>query len=311
MAEFLRRQLLPGHVWAIIPSLLYYVACFGAVHFEAKRRGLHGVPRPRCPRLGDVMRERGHLFIPVLIILGGMFTGYARRCAALAARSPASRSRCCAQTRAGSRWRIRCGTRWSTAPRTRSSVALACACAGIIIGVIALTGLGITFTQVVLGARAEQPAARADRSPASPASCSAWACRRRRPTSSWSSLLVPALIKLGVVDAGRAHVRVLLRDPVGDHAAGGARGVRRRRRSPSPICGRRAGPRCSIGAAGFIVPFMFVYEPALLMIGTWPEIIAPRRAPRRLLLLAAGLHGYLLRPARVGARRAGRRRARA
>jgi TRAP-type uncharacterized transport system fused permease subunit len=51
-----------------------------------------------------------------------------------------------------------------------------------------------------------------------------------------------------------------------------------------------------VGAAGFVVPFMFAYDPALLMIGTWPEIIW-----RFVLscigigLLAAGLHGYLLR----------------
>jgi TRAP-type uncharacterized transport system fused permease subunit len=52
-----------------------------------------------------------------------------------------------------------------------------------------------------------------------------------------------------------------------------------------------------IGAAGFVVPFMFVYEPALLMIGDWPTIIW-----RFIVscigvgMLAAGLHGYLLAP---------------
>jgi TRAP-type uncharacterized transport system fused permease subunit len=52
-----------------------------------------------------------------------------------------------------------------------------------------------------------------------------------------------------------------------------------------------------IGAAGFVVPFMFVYEPALLMIGDWPTVVW-----RFIIscigigMLAAGLHGYLLRP---------------
>ena len=51
-----------------------------------------------------------------------------------------------------------------------------------------------------------------------------------------------------------------------------------------------------VGAAGFIVPFMFVYDPSLLMIGEWPNIVW-----RFVLscvgigLLAAGLHGYLIR----------------
>ena len=49
-------------LWALIPSILYYVACFGAVHFEAKRDGLKGLSAAETPRLGDVMRARGHLF---------------------------------------------------------------------------------------------------------------------------------------------------------------------------------------------------------------------------------------------------------
>ena len=50
-----------------------------------------------------------------------------------------------------------------------------------------------------------------------------------------------------------------------------------------------------IGAAGFIVPFMFVYEPALLMIGTWPQIaMALVTASFGIMLFAAGLHGYFI-----------------
>ena len=50
-----------------------------------------------------------------------------------------------------------------------------------------------------------------------------------------------------------------------------------------------------IGAAGFIVPFMIVYEPALMMIGTWPQIIgAFCTASFGILMFAAGLHGYFL-----------------
>ena len=65
MAEFLGVGYGQVIVWALIPSILYYLACFGAVHFEAKRKGLVGVPRSELPMLGNVMRERGHLFIPV------------------------------------------------------------------------------------------------------------------------------------------------------------------------------------------------------------------------------------------------------
>jgi TRAP-type uncharacterized transport system fused permease subunit len=54
-----------------------------------------------------------------------------------------------------------------------------------------------------------------------------------------------------------------------------------------------------IGAAGFIVPFMFVYEPALLMIGPWTNVLpAVLSASIGCVLLAAGLCGFLFRECR-------------
>jgi TRAP-type uncharacterized transport system fused permease subunit len=50
-----------------------------------------------------------------------------------------------------------------------------------------------------------------------------------------------------------------------------------------------------IGAAGFIIPFMFVYQPGLLMIGDWPTIVLSFvTASVGIALFAGGLHGYLL-----------------
>ncbi len=63
MAEFIGVSYGQVVIWALIPAVLYYVACFAAVHFEAKRRGLVGVPRSELPKLGQVLRERGHLFL--------------------------------------------------------------------------------------------------------------------------------------------------------------------------------------------------------------------------------------------------------
>ena len=140
-------------IWAIIPAILYYVACFAAVHFEAKRRGLHGLAalgiaaaRRRC------MRERGHLFIPVVAILAVMYSGYSAPLAALVG------TLLCfpvAALRKSTRGYVNLPNiidglrRWRA--RTRSRVALACACAGIVIGVVTLSGLGIVFTQFVVG----------------------------------------------------------------------------------------------------------------------------------------------------------------
>jgi TRAP-type uncharacterized transport system fused permease subunit len=52
-----------------------------------------------------------------------------------------------------------------------------------------------------------------------------------------------------------------------------------------------------MGAAGFNVPFLFVYEPALLMIGDWPTILMSCvTASAGVIFFAAGLHGYFLAP---------------
>ena len=121
MAEFLAVPYFQVTIWAVIPAILYYVAVFFAVHFEAKRHGLLGVPRAELPRLGSVMRERGHLFLPILIVLVGMYCRLQRAAGALLATLaclPVALLR--KSTREGtSRWRTS-STRSSTARRTRS-----------------------------------------------------------------------------------------------------------------------------------------------------------------------------------------------
>jgi len=112
-----------------------------------------------------------------------------------------------------------------------------------------------------------------------------------------TALLVPALIKLGVV-VPAAHMFAFyfailsaITPPVAlaVYAAAGLA------KSDLWATGLAA---VKIGVAGFIVPFMFVYEPALLMIGDWGTIIWRFFAScGGILLLAAGLHGYLLRTA--------------
>jgi TRAP-type uncharacterized transport system fused permease subunit len=109
------------------------------------------------------------------------------------------------------------------------------------------------------------------------------------------SLLVPAIIKLGVATPA-AHMFALyfavlsaITPPVA-LAVFAAAGLAKADMWQSGWQAMR------IGAAGFIVPFMFVYEPALLMIGPWTTVLsAVASASIGCVLLAAGLFGYLLR----------------
>ena len=294
LAEFLQVSYAQVTVWALIPSILYYLACFGAVHFEAKRRGLVGVPRTELPQLGAVLHERGHLFTPAFVVLGVMYAGYSAPLAALAgtlACFPVAALR--AITRPNVTFANVLGAMTDGA-RNTLAVALACACAGIIIGVVALTGAGIVFTQLVLGL--------AQNSLFLALILSAMAgivLGMGMPTTPayivMTALLVPAIIKLGVIPPA-AHMFAFyfailsaITPPVAlaVYAAAGLA------KSDLWATGWAA---VKIGAAGFIVPFMFVYEPALLMIGDWWTIAeACITASIGALLLGAGLHGYLLR----------------
>jgi TRAP-type uncharacterized transport system fused permease subunit len=109
-----------------------------------------------------------------------------------------------------------------------------------------------------------------------------------------TALLVPAIIKLGVIPPA-AHmfafyfaVLSAITPPVA-LAVYAAAGIAK------ADLWKSGWAAVKIGAAGFIVPFMVIYEPALLMIGSWPTIIgAFITASCGILLFAAGLHGYFL-----------------
>ena len=301
MAEFLAVSYFQVTVWAIIPAILFYIAVFFAVHFEAKRAGLLGLPRSEIPRFGQVMRERGHLFAPILIVLFSLIAGYSAPYCALAGTLsciPVAMLR--RSTRAGIGWRT-VRDALEEGARNSIAVALACACAGIIIGVIFLSGAAINFTAVVLSL-AQQLLLLA----LILTMLAGIVLGMGMPTTPayivMVSLLVPALIKLGA-PVPAAHMFAFyfailsaITPPVA-LAVYAAAGLAKANLWESGWAAVR------VGAAGFIVPFMFIYEPALLMINGWAEIhvslLALASAVIGCMCLAAGLHGYLLRDVRT------------
>ncbi|MGL6112629.1 MAG: TRAP transporter permease, partial [Rubrivivax sp.] len=294
MAEYLAVSYFQVTMWAWIPALLFYVAVFAAVHFTAKRAGLMGLPRSELPRLGAVMAERGHLFIPILIVLGGMSMSFsAPLCALVGALSCLPVALLRKSTREGITWRTVLESLQGGA-RDALAVAMACACAGIVIGIISLTGLGISFTQGVV-ALSQNSLLLALLLTAVAGIVLGMGMPTTPAYIVMVSLLVPAIIKLGVATPA-AHMFALyfavlsaITPPVA-LAVFAAAGLAKANMWHSGWQAMR------IGAAGFIVPFMFVYEPALLMIGPWTAVLpAVASASLGCVLLAAGLFGYLLR----------------
>jgi len=295
MAEYLAVSYFQVTIWAWIPALLYYVAVFAAVHFEAKRVGLMGVPRSELPRLVRVLAERGHLFAPILVVFTGMALSYsAPLCALVGALSCLPIAMLRRSTREGIRWMTVIEALEGGA-RDALSVAMACACAGIVIGVISLTGLGITFTQGVV-ALSQNSLVLALMLTAIAGIVLGMGMPTTPAYIVMVSLLVPALVKLGVVTPA-AHMFALYFAVLSAITPPVALAVFAAAALAKASLWRAGWEAVRIGAAGFIVPFMFVYEPALLMIGDWPSILlATSTATVGCVTLAAGLFGYLLRP---------------
>jgi len=296
MAEFLAVPYAQVALWAAIPALLYYVAVFFAVHFEAKRLGLAGVPRSELPKFGQVMMQRGHLFIPILIVLFGLLLGYSAPLSALIAALaclPVALLR--AVTRQGITWRSVLSALEDGA-RNTLSVAMACACAGIVIACVSITGLGITFTQAVIALAADSLLLALVLT-----AVAGIILGMGMPTTPayivMVALLVPAVIKMGAI-APAAHMFAFyfailsaITPPVA-LAVFAAASLAKANMWTTGWTAMRAG------SPAYIVPFMFIYEPALLTIGDWPIVLQSTvSAIIGVVLLAAGLFGYLLRPA--------------
>ncbi|HSQ73199.1 MAG TPA: TRAP transporter fused permease subunit, partial [Rubrivivax sp.] len=298
MAEFLGVSYLKVAVFALLPALLYYVAVFMAVHFEAKRIGLKGLPKADLPRLKQVMGERGHLFLPLVVIIAVLLTG----------RSAAFSALCGIASVIPTTW-LRASTRGTFTPeaivdalesgaRNTLVVALACASAGIVIGTITLTGLGLSFTGVVLALSQNSLLLALVLT-----MLAGIVLGMGLPTTPayivQVALLVPALVKLGVqVEA--AHLFVLyfavlsaITPPVA-MAVYAANGISRASLMDT------SWDAVKLGLTGYIIPFMFVFAPSLLLIGDFAEVaLATVTATIGVMCLAGSLHQYFfLGPAR-------------
>lgn len=293
MAEFLGASYLEVATYALIPAVLYYLAVFFAVHFEAKRLGLMGVPKEELPKFVEVMKERGHLFIPLVIIVVVLMMGFSAPMAALAGiMSVVPIGLIRASTRKDISLSMIIGSLEDGAKGTLA-IAMACACAGIVIGVIAQTGLGLDFTSLVLDAAKSNVYFALGLTmvagiilgmglPTTPAYIIQVA------------LLVPALVKLGIVEQA-AHLFVFyfailsaITPPVA-MAVYAAVGI-----SKSSLW-ETGWAAVKLGATGYIVPFMFAFSPSLLMIGPWDVVtVSAVTALAGVICLASSLHGFLL-----------------
>ncbi len=293
MAEFMGKSYLEIAKLALFPALLYYLALFSTVHFEAKRLGMSGLAQKDLPKLSSVIASRGHLFIPLLVVIGVLLVGFSPPFAALCGIASTLPT---ASLRKNTRKYVRWGNiiaALAQGAKNATTVALACACAGIVIGVIFITGLGLEFTNLVIGAASNHLVLALFLT-----MLAGIILGMGMPTAAayimQTALLVPALVKLGVI-VEAAHMFVFffailsaITPPVA-LAVYAANGISQGTIWESSLAALR------LGAAGYIIPFMFVFSPALLMVGPTQEIVLSiGSSALGVIALSAGLSGFFM-----------------
>lgn len=137
---------------ALLPAILYYLGVIAQVHFRAGRRDLKGMAKESLPQVKEVLKARGHMLLPIVfliyLLIQNVPVGYA---AAYTIGFTVVISMLRKETRMGFKdilGALEDGARQSLA------VMAACAVVGIIIGVVSLTSFGTVMTSsiVTLGA---------------------------------------------------------------------------------------------------------------------------------------------------------------
>ena len=149
MAEMVGVQYGEIAMRAIFPALLYFTGIFITVHLEAKRLGLKGIPKDELPKFGPLFVRQGYLLIPLVALVAMVMMGYTMSRAAIIATALAILvSMPNKETRMNP-------TRFINAleagGKNTLSVAVACGVAGIIAGVVTMTGLGQLLISAIVG----------------------------------------------------------------------------------------------------------------------------------------------------------------
>jgi TRAP transporter 4TM/12TM fusion protein len=148
MAEFLNLSYTIVMIAAIVPAFLYYLGLLFSVHFEAKRLGLSGLAKENIPQATKVLKEQGHLVLPLFTLIGMMFAGYTPLWAAVVsifATIVASWFR--KETRMGWKEIIAATTEGA---QSAISVGVCCVIIGVIIGTVTLTSMGLNMGYLIL-----------------------------------------------------------------------------------------------------------------------------------------------------------------
>jgi TRAP transporter 4TM/12TM fusion protein len=281
---------------AVGPALLYYVAAYWMIDLYAAQSGLVGLPREQLPKFAVIIRHHGYLLLPLVVLLYTVmalaWSPFRAALAAIATTLALSWLR--ADTRLDLRKII---VAMEDGAKRIIEIGATCAAAGIIVGVLSLTGLGGKFSELLINIAGSNLLLALIAT-----MIVAIVLGMGMPTTAayaiGASVLAPALIQLGVVPLA-AHMFLFyfavisaVTPPVA-LAAFAAASIAKAPMWPTGIQATR------LSIAGFIIPYMFVYGPAILLgQAHWPDsILALSTGIVGTLALSAAVIGYLWRPA--------------
>jgi len=282
---------------AILPAILYFAGIFLMVHFEAKKMGLKGLPKDSIPNFFKLMLKKGYLLIPIVLLVGLMSSGrtasFAASIAIVAAivvsffdkETRFTPSRFINTIEAGAKNAI--------------GVSVACAMAGIVIGVITYTGLATTLFNVIV------PIAKQNIFIALFLTMIACIiCGMGVPTTAnyilMATITAPIVIGMGIEPLA-AHMFVFffgivadITPPVALAAYAGSAIAH-----SNPL---KTGVQATkLAITAFIIPYVFALSPEMLWIGIeanasdiWMVIRICLTSIIGMVALSAGLEGYFL-----------------
>ncbi|NLY73294.1 MAG: TRAP transporter permease [Tissierellia bacterium] len=137
---------------AVIPALLYYLAVGVMVHLEASKLGLQGIPRDQLPSVKKIIKESGYLVIPLLVVIYMLVKQYTpTRSAFTAIIVAVVLAYVVAIIKKDDSFNFMSIIQaLENGAKSALGVACACACAGMIVGVVTLTGFGLRIAEIIV-----------------------------------------------------------------------------------------------------------------------------------------------------------------
>ena len=274
---------------AIIPAIIFYIAVFASVHLEAVRMGLKPLEDVEVPSVAKSLKRSGHVLVSIPVFITALVMGYSVMYSSLA-------GIICLMILSLLRESSRLGRKElveaaSSACEAIIPVALATATAGIVIGIVTLTGLGLKFSSFIVTISGNNLVVALVLT-----MCASLVLGMGLPTAASyilvATLTAPALVDMGV-DLMAAHMFVFysamlsaITPPVALAAFAAA-----------AIC-REPPMRVAIisvkfGFVAFVLPYFFVLEPRLLAEGGLLEVLEMfALATIAILAIVCAIQGY-------------------